>query len=269
MSRLDTFLVEAGIGTKQIVKEYVRQGKVCVNEQVELVPSRQIMPGKDCITYEGKIMDNQHKVYYMFHKPAGCVTARSDAVQKTVLDYFTDVDCRGLFPVGRLDKDTEGLLLLTNDGQFNQQLMEPERHVAKTYFFWAFGTLDEEKHRKIEEGMLLDGQGELTLPAKLDICKRGTLAQYREILPEYVVIDRKKNTSEQSVLSGCLTIHEGRKHQVKKMLCNVGCRVFYLKRVAIGGLPLDEALLPGEYRKLTEQEQKLAKQNNPGRNQET
>ncbi|MDF2596325.1 MAG: pseudouridine synthase family protein, partial [Clostridia bacterium] len=167
--RLDKFLAEASVGTRKIVRTYVKEGKVCVNEQVVSEAAMEIDEAVDVVNYLGQQVIHTGKVYYMFHKPAGCVTARKDPLHPTVLDYFDKVNSDGLFPVGRLDKDTEGLLFLTNDGIFNHQLMDPENHVDKKYFFWAFGILDIEDKKRLETGICIREDEHLTKPAKIEI----------------------------------------------------------------------------------------------------
>lgn len=189
-------------------------------------------------------------VYYMFHKPRGCVTAVSDERHRTVMDYFTDVEVPGLHPVGRLDKDTEGLLFVTNDGKWNQRLMHPSHHVAKTYFFWALGTLSAESICALEQGIEL--RGGRAQPAEFTMGEKKTLESIQDI----AVGIKKGNRKEQPVFSGTLTIYEGKKHQVKRMLKAAGCFVVYLKRISVGGVKLDSRLFPGEYRKLTLKEMK-------------
>ncbi len=194
------------------------------------------------------------KKYYMFNKPKGCITARTDERHKTVMDYFPESLREIIFPVGRLDKDTEGLLLLTNDGILCYDLMMPERKVSKTYFFWAKGEISEEKKREIESGAAIyPGKDELTAPAKLEILEEKTLSEIKEYLSE----DEQKTANRRPQLpafSGLLTITEGKKHQVKRMLKYAGCRVVYLKRLRIGALNLDKSLPLGSYRELTEKE---------------
>ncbi|MCI5882612.1 MAG: 16S rRNA pseudouridine(516) synthase [Clostridiales bacterium] len=188
--------------------------------------------------------------YYMFHKPKGCITAVKDEMHKTVMDYFQGVSEPGLHPVGRLDKETEGLLLITNDGKWNQELMHPDHHVTKTYLFWALGELSQEKIRQIENGIPLRGM--VAKPAQIQLCDTKTLGDIMNLAGGIKVGNRK----EQPVFSGTIGITEGKKHQVRRMLKAVGCYVVYLKRIAIGGLTLDETLQPGEYRKLTEEEKR-------------
>ena len=192
--------------------------------------------------------------YYMLHKPRGCVTARRDERHKTVMDYFPEDKRDILFPVGRLDRDTEGLLLVTDDGGLCYDLLMPEKHVTKTYFFWAQGILTEEKIREIEGGVnIYRNRQEPTAPAKIEVVGHSTMRGIKDLLGE----DDSKVSNRRGdlpVTSGIITITEGKKHQVKRMIRYGGCRVVYLKRLAMGTLTLDEALAPGEYRPLTEQE---------------
>lgn len=252
--RLDKFLAEASVGTRKIIRTYVKEGKVCVNEQVVSEAAMEIDEAVDIVSYLGQQVIHTGKVYYMFHKPAGCVTARKDPVHPTVLDYFDQVNSDGLFPVGRLDKDTEGLLFLTNDGLFNHQLMDPENHVAKKYFFWAFGILDIKDKTRLETGICIREDEQLTKPSKIEILKQGSYHELKDEMAIGTLIKKKKNLYQQSVVSGYLTISEGRKHQVKRMLKAVGCYVVYLQRVAIGEVVLDTSLEKGHYRMVTQEE---------------
>jgi 16S rRNA pseudouridine516 synthase len=252
--RLDKFLAEASVGSRKIVRTFVKEGLVTVNQQKILNPAIDIDENADVIQYLSNRVRHTGKVYYMFHKPAGCVTARKDADNKTVFDYL-DVDHRkGVFPVGRLDKDTEGLLLLTNDGEFNHRLMYPDKHVEKTYYFWAFGSLDEEAKRRLKLGIDIGEDKALAKAIEIEVEEEG---MYQDLYSKMNTENRKEirmNPKQQPVISGYLTISEGRKHQVKRMLKAVGCYVVYLKRISIGGLVLDETLEKGHYRALTEQE---------------
>ena len=199
--------------------------------------------------------------YYMFSKPGGCITARRDPRHKTVMDYFPDAKKDTLFPIGRLDKDTEGLLIVTDDGMLFHDLMLPEKKVSKTYFFWAKGEISEEKISELESGAAIyPDKSLLTAPATLRILERKTLFDVKHLLSEEdVKLTRKKGAL--LVFSGLLTITEGKKHQVKRMLKFAGCPILYLKRVAIGGLKLDESLSVGSYRELTSEELSILKRN--------
>ena len=194
--------------------------------------------------------------YYMINKPAGCITAKRDVVHPVIMEYFKDINNDNLNPVGRLDIDTEGLLFVTDDGKWNNRLMSPEFHVPKTYFFWALGEFNEEKIKSFEKGVIMRGTDTPTKPAKAQVDK---VIELRE-LPEYAKASRftsiKYNTPETSVSSGYITITEGKKRQIKRMLKAVGCYCIYLKRVKIGDVELDNNLAPGEFRELTEEELK-------------
>lgn len=256
--RLDKFLAESAVGTRKNVRNYIKEGAVKVNGQVVTEPIMEISESTDIIEYLDNVVAYTGKVYYMFHKPKGCITARKDAVNTTVFDFFEGVNTNGIFHVGRLDKDTEGLLLFTNDGAFNHQLMYPKKHVKKKYFFIALGSLDEDEIKKLEEGISI-GEGEaLTKPAKIDEIRCGTYKEFEQETDIRKFYNIDSNHYEQPVVSGYLTISEGRKHQVKRMLKAVGCYVIYLKRISIGELMLDETLKKGQYRMLKEDEiQKL------------
>lgn len=256
--RLDKFLAESSLGRRKKVRTYIKEGMVKVNGSVITEPAIEINESSDVIEYLGKVVAYTGKVYYMFNKPAGYITARKDKDHKTVFDFFNHVNMNGIFHVGRLDKDTEGLLLFTNDGEFEHQLMYPKKHVEKTYFFWALGSLDEGDRKQLEQGVYI-GKGKiLTKPAKIEVQKYGMYKELKHEMPAPNLHNIDSDHYNQPVVSGYLTISEGRKHQVKRMLKAVGCYVVYLKRVSIGGLMLDESLEKGQYRFLTKVEiQKL------------
>lgn len=198
--------------------------------------------------------------YYIFNKPGGCITARKDDRHKTVFDYLTELDVEGLFPVGRLDKDTEGLLIITDDGQWNERIMQPDMKVPKKYFFCATNTLTDEAIKRIETGVEIQVGWEKTGPAKLEIIEEGF---YKDLeikkeydLPEKLLPDRYNPM----VTFGFLTIKEGKKHQVKRMLRSEGCRVLFLRRVSIGRLELPKDLGKGKYRIMTELERQLCEE---------
>ncbi|WP_459477929.1 pseudouridine synthase [Clostridium saccharoperbutylacetonicum] len=250
--RLDKFLAESAIGSRKKVREYIKEGSVKVNGEVIIEPAIEIDENSDIVEYLSEIVVYTGKVYYMFHKPAGCITAKTDAVNKTVFDYFDNTSVKGVFHVGRLDKDTEGLLLLTNDGEFEHKVMHPKKHVEKTYFFWALGSLDEADKNQLEQGICIGQDKEImTKPAKIEVDKFGL---YKDFKHEFESENISSTHHSQLVVSGYLTISEGRKHQVKRMLKAVGCYVVYLKRISIGGLTLDETLEKGSHRPLTERE---------------
>ena len=196
--------------------------------------------------------------YYMLNKPAGVLTARKDANRPTVMQLLP-AELQRLHPVGRLDMDAEGLLLLTDDGSLDALLLRPERHVEKRYFFRAFGRLTEEDFRRMERGVVLEGTGVQSLPARAWLHGYSTIGACRALLPKKKYSHLMKNP-QRPVTEGFLAIVEGRKHQVKLMVKAVGGHVFTLKRLSVGPLQLDETLSPGEYRELTPQELALLKE---------
>ena len=193
----------------------------------------------------------------MFHKPRGCITARRDARHATVMDYFPEERRDELFPVGRLDKDTEGFLLVTDDGDLCFELMSPENEIPKTYFFWVMGNLTDAERESIESGVKIYKSRDFeTSPSEIQISESKSLGEIRELLSgEALKLAVRK--PRLTVTCGYITITEGKKHQVKRMLRSVGCKVVYLKRVKMGELSLDESLGKGEFRPLTESEVKL------------
>lgn len=193
-------------------------------------------------------------LYYMFNKPQGCVTARSDAVHRTVMDCFPKELAKKLHPVGRLDKDTCGLLIITDDGFLDQRIMQPEKHVSKTYFFYAAGEMDTEKAARLKNGISMVGF--TTQNAIFRLEKKYRIRELESFLPDERR-ERYMKNPDGAAFSGFLTICEGKKHEVKRMLEAVGCRIFYLRRESIGGLRLDDSLAEGEYRLLTDDELRL------------
>lgn len=226
--RLDKFLCELNIGSRSQVKELIRHGKVSVNNAVVKTADLKIDETKDVVCVQGQVLSYRKFYYYMLNKPAGVVSATQDNLSDTVIGLLRPEDRRAdLFPVGRLDKDTEGLLLLTNDGALAHRLLSPGRHVDKTYHVTIEHALTAKDIQRLEQGVDI-GEDEPTLPARV------------ELLPP-----------ETEIL---LTIHEGKFHQVKRMLFAVNNLVTALRRTAFAGLRLDETLAPGEYRPLSEQE---------------
>ena len=197
--------------------------------------------------------------YYMLNKPMGYITARRDARHKTVMDLFPEQLRDVLFPVGRLDKDTVGLLLITDDGALNYELLNPESHIDKTYVFYAIGEIDERRFAELSDGaVVFPGKDVVTAPARVRVLSECTLSDIKDILPpNYEAMARKK--SGRRVTVGEVTITEGKKHQVKRMIAYAGGEVVYLERVAMGKLVLDENLPRGSYRPLTEEEILLLK----------
>ena len=229
--RLDKYLAEMGVGTRQEVKKQIRQGKAAVNGTVVKAADTKIDETSDEVTICGRNISYVSYEYYMLNKPAGGVSATEDRRDTTVIDLIKDKKRKDLFPVGRLDKDTEGLLLITNDGDLAHRLLTPKKHVDKVYYAKIDGMVTEEDVKRFAEGINIGAEEEeMTRPAKLDIMKSAEESEIR------------------------LTIHEGKFHQVKRMFLAVGKEVTYLKRERMGTLCLDENLKPGEYRLLTEEE---------------
>lgn len=230
--RLEKYLSDCGVGTRSECKTYIRQGLVKVGGETVKNGAMQVTE-QDCVLFKEAPLTLQKGLYLMFHKPAGCICATKDETQQTVLDYFPKELSKRLLIVGRLDKDTEGLLFLTDDGAFVHRIMSPKKHVDKTYYFRAYGRLPEDAPKRVETGVDI-GDEKPTKPGKL----------------EHISV----RESGGIITEGRLTISEGRYHQVKRMLHVFGCEVFYLKRLRIGSVDLDETLKPGEYRPLTEEE---------------
>ena len=231
--RLDKFLCEMNIGTRSQVKNLIRQGCVSVNGDVVKNADMKISEQTDRVECKGQLLAYQRFVYYMLNKPAGVVSATRDNTADTVVTLLGENKRDDIFPMGRLDKDTTGLLLLTNDGELAHKLLSPKKHVDKTYRVTIEKPLTPEQIGSLEQGVDI-GEDKLTLPARVTV------------------------EAETVIL---LTIHEGKFHQVKRMLQAVDNQVLALERISFGGLTLDETLMPGAYRTLTEEEiEKLRQQ---------
>ncbi len=225
--RLDKFLCDCNLGTRSQVKKDIKAGCVTVNGVIVRTPEQHIHEKEDKIAYQGQYCTYEKYIYYMLHKPAGVVSATEDRHERTVLELLGD-DRRGdLFPVGRLDKDTEGLLLITNDGVLAHELLSPVKHVEKEYECHLAKPVTEEQKLRLEQGLDIGDQ----IPTKPATVR---------------ILEDKKIT---------LTITEGRFHQVKRMVHAAGNEVLYLKRLRMGSLRLDPRLPKGSYRRLTEEEQ--------------
>ena len=235
MIRLDKYLADMGVGTRTEVKKLIRQGKVTVDGSIEKSPERKIDISHQKVCCMGEAVSYETHEYYMLNKPAGVVSATTDRQDKTVVELISAKKRRDLFPVGRLDKDTEGLLLITNDGDLAHRLLSPKKHVDKVYYAKIAGKVTEEDKKAFAEGFaegMSIGNRETALPSKLEILHSGEISEIR------------------------LTIQEGKFHQVKRMFHAVGKEVIYLKRLSMGTLLLDETLKSGEYRALTKEELK-------------
>ena len=188
--------------------------------------------------------------YYMFHKPFGCVTARRDDRHPTVMDWFRDLGNENLSPVGRLDRETEGLLIITDNGMWNRQMTRPEFHQAKTYEFVVMGDLTPDKAARLEKGVLLNGEDTPTAPAVITVTGRSTLAETLPTLHPEIQEKTRHNPMDRPVTFGTITITEGRNRQIRRMMKAVRCLVLRLKRVSMGELVLDESLAPGEWKEI-------------------
>lgn len=233
--RLDKYLADMSVGTRTEVKQMIKKGLVVVNEQVEKKPERKV-DQHDKIVVSGTEVSYIQYEYLMLNKPAGVVSATEDNVHKTVLDCI-ESKRNDLFPVGRLDIDTEGLLLLTNDGELAHKLLSPKKHVPKTYYAKIQGIVTEDEVEQFKQG--LDLGDFIAKPAKLIIKKAG-------------IMEADTCYSEIEV-----TICEGKFHQVKRMFEAVGMKVVFLKRISMGNLLLDSRLNVGEFRPLTEEERRM------------
>lgn len=230
--RLDKFLVACAVGSRTEVKNFLKTGRVTVNGKKEKSAKLQINEDTDEICFDGEKLDYEEFVYYMMNKPQGVISATEDPKHKTVLDLMDDYACaKEVFPVGRLDIDTHGLLLLTNDGKLAHALLSPKRHVDKTYMAQVKGIMTDEDIETFAKG----------IPLKDFTCQPAKL--------ELVSIDTEENKSLVRV-----TIAEGKFHQVKRMVAYCGKEVVDLQRVTMGTLTLDEELKRGEWRRLSKEE---------------
>ena len=229
--RIDKILSNTGVGSRKQIKTDARQGAIECNGTVEKDSSRIIDTETDTVKYKGETINYTRFIYLMMNKPRGVVSATEDNYDKTVIDLLKDEEkFYKPFPVGRLDKDSEGLLIITNDGKLAHELLSPKKHVDKTYYVEAAEEVTEDDVKAFEKGVILKEDNYKTLPAKLQIIESG----YPSI---------------------CLvTIREGKFHQVKRMFNALDNEVTYLKRISMGTLKLDESLKTGQYRHLTEEE---------------
>ena len=309
--RLDKFLADMGVGSRSDLKKAIRKSLVTVNGVVEKDPGAQVS-AEDRICFDGAEIRYAEQQYYMLHKPAGVLSASEDRRQTTVVDLIRDAAStdasaanasaadhhaagghddgsivrstedalvrKDLFPVGRLDKDTEGLLIITNDGPLAHQLLVPKHHIDKTYYAIVTGTITEDDQRAFTRGIRYDEK--LTaLPATLRVLSTGkTVADLRRALgfaatserllrtrlavPAFIGAEEPADITEDTLVSEVeITIQEGKFHQIKKMVKALpgGKEILYLRRITMGALRLDPALAPGEFRKLSEDEIKILK----------
>ena len=237
--RLDKLLTHLHCGSRKEVGALIRAGRIAADGLLVRDPAYKIDPETVSVSMDGVPQRYQAQRYFMLNKPAGVITASRDERHDTVLELFPEAARRGLFAVGRLDKDTEGLLLLTDDGAFSHALMSPGRHVSKVYEATVEGELPSDAAARFQQGLTLK-DGTVCLPAAFELLEQ---------------------TPEQRVR---VTLCEGKYHQVKRMIAALGGVVVYLRRVQIGGLLLDEGLAPGAFRALTETEIALLGQRETG-----
>lgn len=233
--RLDKIVANMGYGSRKDVKRYIKNGRVKVNNEIIRNNELKINPGKDIIHFDDIQVDYRKFIYLMMNKPQGLVSSTDDTRSKTVVDIIDDkYKAFKPFPVGRLDKDTEGLLIISNDGKMAHELLSPKKRVNKKYYVEVDNYIEEEHINMFSEGITLD-DGYKTLPSQLEIANSGIISRVY------------------------LTIQEGKFHQVKRMFDTIGMKVIYLRRVSMGDLSLDKTLKPGEYRELTESEINILK----------
>lgn len=223
--RIDKYLCDMSIGSRSEIKQYIKKHMVCINGEITDNPAAKVDTDIDTITFDGNIVSYSEYEYFILNKPAGVVSATTDPCETTVLDLISSKR-KDLFPVGRLDKDTEGLLLITNDGELSHNLLSPKKHVDKTYYVEVEGVLTENIRIQFENGLQVD-KDFLAMPAALELLSESTAN---------------------------ITIREGKFHQIKRMMEAVGCKVTYLKRLRMGPLSLPDNLLPGQSRSLTQAE---------------
>lgn len=219
--RLDKYLSIFKIGTRSEIHKIIKNKKIKVNDEVITKPDYQVNEENDQVKYNEQILIYEKNIYLMFNKPSGYLTANSDNYQKTIMEFFPK-EYQDLIIIGRLDKDTEGLLLLTNDGDFAHQITSPKKHIEKEYYVEFIGTIPDNIEEIFKKGVIIENNY-LTLPSKIKILSNN---------------------------SSLLTISEGKFHQVKQMFQAVGTKVTYLKRIRIGNLQLDSNLKLGEYKKI-------------------
>lgn len=255
--RLDKYLADAGFGTRNEVKALVKSGAITINGEKIKDSSQKVDTDTDEVNVNGEDVDYSEYEYYMLYKPAGIITASRDKKEETVLNLIKSKKRRDLFPVGRLDRDTEGLLLITNDGELSHKLLSPGKHVEKGYVAVVTGYSPDDIETLFENGLDI-GDEKPTKPAKLR-----RFSDLEEFMTEYDDSYFAEKFSElkedESLTIYEIKITEGRYHEIKRMFEAVGCSVVYLKRYSMGSLTLDSELKPGEYRKLKIDEYKKLK----------
>lgn len=231
--RVDKFLHDMNMGTRTQIRKMIKDKLIFVNDTVVKTGRVKVDPVIDEVRLKDQVIEYQQYFYFMMNKPLGVLTATEDRKQKTVMDLFNKVDLRSdLFPVGRLDKDTQGLLLITNNGQLAHDLLAPERHVDKTYEVVVTGKITDQAVEEFQKGITL---------------KDGTTLK-----PAQLIIEHYSELDDQTVVK--VVLKEGKYHQVRRMFGSLGEKVVTLRRTSFGPLELDVGLLPGTYRELTDDE---------------
>ena len=242
--RLDKYLADMGMGTRSELKKAIKAGRACVDGTVIRDPGFRVCDSS-AVEFNGEAVVYEEYVYYMLNKPAGVISASEDPHEETVVDLIDENRRRGLFPAGRLDRDTEGLMLITNDGELAHRLLSPRHHVDKKYYTLIQGELTAADIQSFADGVTLP-DGLKCMPADIEIPD--------DISGELSSSDMGSAISSDGMTGVYITIREGKFHQIKRMFGSVGCEVVYLKRLTMGPLSLDRTLRPGEYRRLTEEE---------------
>jgi len=224
--RLDKYLCDQSIGSRSEVKNIIKLKEIYVNDMLITDSSIKIDPETDIVKYKDRIISYQKYSYYMLNKPSGLISATEDKLNDTVISLLEGVNTKGLFPVGRLDKDTEGLLLITNDGELAHNLLSPKKHVDKRYYVELDSPITDEEIKAIENGIDI-GDDKVCLPCSIEIINNTQLY---------------------------IKIKEGRYHQIKRMFGAFSHKVTYLKRISMGPIELDDSLNVGQFRALTNDE---------------
>ena len=229
--RLDKYLSDMGAGTRSELKKDIRKGGAIIDGKVVKDPGFSVDTSSH-VVFKGAVIAYEEFAYYMLNKPAGIISASEDDNEPTVVDLISEPKRKDMFPVGRLDRDTEGLLLITNDGALSHRLLSPKHHVDKVYYARVSGILTDSDVELFREGLVLT-DGLECLPADLKILSV---------------------SGDEYISEAEITVREGKFHQVKRMFSSVGAEVLYLRRLSMGPLTLDPDLAPGEYRRLTPDE---------------
>lgn len=228
MIRLDKYLANMGIGTRTQVKEFIKKGRVSIDDNIIKSPETKFDENSQIVALDGVRINFVKYEYYMLNKPSGVVSATVDNINKTVISLINSKR-KDLFPIGRLDKDTQGLIIITNDGEIAHKMLSPKHHVSKVYYAQVEGIVDENDVKLFAQGLKIDSEFN-AMPAKLEIIKSEDISQIK------------------------LEIFEGKFHQVKRMFEAVGKKVIFLKRISMGEIKLDNSLKAGEFRQLNKDE---------------